>query len=100
MLGPDVKLIIPPQRNAVTGHRPQRKAHIEMNADKGRIAWQKATGYGQRSRGELQIGQFKQVIGPQLKSCKTETQTTQTMRGVTLMNRTTALGPVDFERGT
>ncbi|MEP3332372.1 hypothetical protein [Sedimentitalea sp.] len=49
--GPDVELIIPPPKNAVLGACAARDAHLEMIAEGGRMAWQKATGYGQRSRG-------------------------------------------------
>ena len=59
VLGSDVELIIPPPRNAVMGDCEERNTHIEMIADKGRISWQKATGYAQRSRCEAQIARFK-----------------------------------------
>ena len=64
----------------------------------GRMAWQKATGYGQRSRGEAQIGRYKQVIGPQLRSCKLEAQETETKIAVKALNRMTCLGRAAYER--
>ena len=42
------------------------------------MAWQKATAYGQRSRIEAEVGRYKQIIGPELRSRKLETQTTKT----------------------
>ena len=63
-------MVIPPPKNAVT--RPQssrdptvRDRHIAQIRSSGRMAWQVATGYNQRSRIETQIGRWKGVIGPQ-----------------------------------
>ncbi|MBU3032465.1 IS5 family transposase [Paracoccus marinaquae] len=97
-LGPDVELIIPPPKNAVPGEGPSRNAHIDMIAAHGRIAWQKATGYGQRSRGEAQIGRYKAVIGPKLRDRRMETQTTETQIAVKALNRMTRLGRAVYER--
>jgi hypothetical protein len=49
---PDV--VIPPRASAVPGTKnaeaqSQRDRHIRLIAEKGRMAWQKATGYGRRS---------------------------------------------------
>jgi hypothetical protein len=96
--GSDVELIIPPPKNAVPGDCQARNAHINMITETGRIAWQKATGYGQRSRGEAQIGRYKQVIGPELCSRKLETQTTETKIAVKALNRMTHLGCATYER--
>jgi hypothetical protein len=35
---------------------------------KGRLEWQKATGYGRRSLVETTIGRYKRIIGPQLRA--------------------------------
>jgi hypothetical protein len=56
------------------------------------MAWQKATAYGQRSRIETEVGRYKQVIGPELRSRKLETQTTKTKIAVKAPNRMTHLG--------
>ncbi|WP_209506722.1 transposase, partial [Ruegeria sp. HKCCSP335] len=90
--GADVELIIPPPKNAVPGECAACNAHIDMIANEGRMAWQKATGCGQRSRGEVQIGRCKQVIGSKLRSRKLETQTTETKIAVKALNRMTHLG--------
>ncbi|WP_298934995.1 IS5 family transposase [uncultured Ruegeria sp.] len=98
VLGSDVELIVPPPKNAVPGDCKTRDAHIDMIAKRGRMAWQKATGYGKRSRGEAQIGRYKPVIGPELRSCKLETQTTETKIAVKTLNRMTHLGRATYER--
>ncbi|WP_298938564.1 hypothetical protein [uncultured Ruegeria sp.] len=51
-------MIIPPPKNAVPGERAARNTHIDMIVKGGRMAWQKATGYGQRSRREAQFGRY------------------------------------------
>ncbi|MFV0514757.1 MAG: hypothetical protein ACK5MY_14205, partial [Jhaorihella sp.] len=59
--GPDALLIIPPPKTVIPSNCEARNAHIKMIAEHGRMAWQGATDYGQRSRGEAQIGRYKQV---------------------------------------
>ena len=49
-LRPDVELIIPPPKDAVMGDCAVRNAHIERIAEKGRMAWQRETGYGECNR--------------------------------------------------
>ena len=39
--------------------RHQRERHIQLIAEKGRMAWQKATGYGRRSLVEAAIGRYE-----------------------------------------
>lgn len=96
--GPAVELIIPPPKNAVRGDCDARNAHIDMIASQGRMAWQKAIGYGQRSRGEAQIGRCKQVIGPNLRGRKMETQITKTKIATRALNRMTHLGCAVYQR--
>lgn len=43
-------------------------SHIAQIQTKGRMAWQKSTGYNKRSRAETQMGRWKAVIGPKLKA--------------------------------
>jgi hypothetical protein len=62
------------------------------------MAWQKSTGYNQRSRIETQISRWKAVIGPKLKACNFENQKTEAKIGVHIHNWTTELGRPNFER--
>ena len=41
---------------------------IRAIAEKGRMAWQKATGYGRRSLIETAIGRYKSIIGSRLRA--------------------------------
>jgi hypothetical protein len=49
---------------------------------KGRLEWQKATGYGRRSLVETTIGQYKWIIGPQLRARPFAGQQTEAAIGV------------------
>jgi hypothetical protein len=72
--------------------------HIADIAARGRMAWQKASGYNQRSRGETLMGRWKAVIGPKLKARAFEKQKTEGKIGVRVLNRMTELGRPQFER--
>ena len=66
---PDI--VIPPRAWAVPSAQSaeaqsQRDHHLRIIAEKGRMAWQKATGYGRRSLVETAIGRYKAIIGPKL----------------------------------
>jgi len=62
------------------------------------MAWQKASGYNQRSRGETPMGRWEAVIGPRLKARAFENQKTEAKIGVRVLNRMTELGRPHFER--
>ena len=101
--GETLDVVIPPPKNAVT--RPQsardptvRDRHIAQIRSNGRMAWQAATGYNQRSRIETQIGRWKSVIGPKLKSSGFSRQITEIKVGQKVLNTMTALGRPVFKR--
>ncbi|MGB7269341.1 MAG: IS5 family transposase [Albidovulum sp.] len=101
--GTSIKVTIPPPKNAVLGpdasqNRSTRDRHITDIAAHGRIAWQKLSGYNQRSRIETQIGRWKAVIGHKLKARLFENQKTETKIGVRVLNRMTEFGRPNFER--
>ena len=78
--------------------RSVRDRHIAQIRSNGRVAWQVATGYNQRSRIETQIGRWKGVIGPKLKSRSFSRQITEIKVGQKVLNTMTALGRPVFER--
>ncbi|NEI82223.1 IS5 family transposase [Rhizobium ruizarguesonis] len=101
--GEIVEIIIPPPKTAVAS--PQsvlvpsvRDRHIAEIQTKGRMAWQKSTGYNKRSRAETQMGRWKAVIGPKLKARHFDNQKTEAKIGVRVLNRMTELGRPKFER--
>ena len=70
---PETAIIVPPRSTAVPSEAAeteptQRDRHLERIAEKGRMAWQKLSGYNKRSRVEAAIGRYKQVIGEGLRS--------------------------------
>ena len=48
-----------------------------MIAERGRIAWQKASGYNLRAKVEASIGRYKRVIGDALRSRRDQTEATE-----------------------
>jgi hypothetical protein len=101
--GDAVEIIIPPPKNAIpspqsmTNPTPRDRHIAEIHA-RGRLAWQANSGYNQRSRAEAQIGRWKGVIGPKLKSRTLENQRTEARIGVQVLNIMTKLGRPSFER--
>ena len=101
--GSMIEVTIPPPKNAKLSSNAAkdptaRDCHIAEIAARGRMAWQKATGYNQRSRGETLMGRWKAVIGPKLKARGFENQKTEAKIGVRVLNRMTGLGRPSFER--
>jgi hypothetical protein len=81
-LGEIVDVIIPPPKTAVQSPQSAlgpstRDRHIAEIETKGRMAWQKSTGYNRRSRVETQMGRWKTVIGPKLKARNFDNQTSE-----------------------
>ncbi len=94
---PLVAVVIPPRSTAVpssaAGSIPsQRDQHIHMIQDKGRMAWQKAVGYGRRSHAETAMFRYKAIIGSGLRARTLPAQKTETKVGCPVLNRMTRLG--------
>jgi Transposase DDE domain len=58
---PEAAVIVPPRRTAVMSEMAaitptQRDRHVECIAEKGRMAWQEASGYSRRAKVEAAIG--------------------------------------------
>ena len=102
-LGENVEVVIPPPKTAVLSPQSalgpsMRDCHIAEIETRGRMAWQKSTGYNQRSRIETQMGRWKVVIGPKLKARNFDNQMTEAKIGVHVLNRMTELGRPEFKR--
>ena len=82
----------------VAGNPTTRDRQIAEIKAYGRIAWQKTSGYNQRSRGETLMGRWKAVIRTKLKARSFENQKTEARIGVRVLNRMTELGRPSFER--
>ncbi len=87
---PDV--VIPPRASAVPGTedpdaQSQRDCHIRLIAEKGRMAWQRATGYGRRSLAETAVGRHKAIIGPKLRARGLPAQQGEAAMAAEVLNR-------------
>jgi hypothetical protein len=94
---PEALVIVPPRATAVLSETAetaptQSDRHLQCIADKGRIGWQKGSGYSTRSRVEAATGRYKQVIGEGLPFHKDESLTTEVGVAVYVLNRMLELG--------
>ena len=63
-----------------------------MIAERGRMAWQKASGYDLRAKVEATIGRYKRVIGDALRSRTDETEATEVALAAAALNRMLGFG--------
>src|SRR5215204_5297405 len=94
---PPVTVIIPPRTTAVPSPTAdtapaQRDQHLRMIQDRGRMAWQKAVGYGKRSLGETAVFRYKTIIGRGLRARTLSSQKTEARVACSVLNRMTRLG--------
>jgi transposase len=94
---PEADVIIPPRATAKPGAQAnqaprQRDRHIETIAQRGRLGWQRATGYGRRSLGETAMFRYKTVIGRRLRARSLPGQRVEARMGCVVINRMTQLG--------
>lgn len=94
---PDAVVVVPPRATAVPSETAeteptQRDRHLQCIAEKGRIGWQKMSGYNKRSRVEATIGRYKRVIGDGLRFRNDERRATEVTVAVHVMNRMLELG--------
>src|SRR5271166_2981962 len=89
--GEDTEVVIPPRSTSVpsgvSGPLVQRDRHLKTIMERGRLAWQAATGYGQRSLVETTMGRYKVLIGPRLHGRGFPAQQTEAAIGVAVLNR-------------
>ena len=94
---PNAAVIVPPRSSAVpsetAGTEPtQRDRHLQLIAERGRMAWQKASGYNRRALVEADISRYKRVIGDALRSHTDGRQATEVAIAVGILNRMLELG--------
>src|SRR3954463_5041681 len=94
---PGADVIVPPRSTAVPSATAetvptQRDRHLQLIAEKGRMGWQKATGYNARARAEAAISRFKRVIGDGLHARTDRRRVTEVNVGVHALNRMLELG--------
>ena len=86
-------------RNWADGVTPtQRDLHLRCIAERGRMGWQKASGYGWRALVESDVSRWKRVIGDGLRSRTDGRQETEVAIAASALNRMLDLGRPDYVR--
>ena len=90
-------VVVPPRADAVLSatadtEPTQRDRHIQAIAGKGRMAWQRDSGYNQRAGVEGQFARWKQVIGDGLRFHGDEARATEVAIAAQVLNRMLDLG--------
>ena len=96
---------MPPRATAVPSRTAesaptQRDRHLQLIAEQGRRAWQRASGYTKRARAETAISRFKRVIGDELRWHTEERRATEMDVAVHVLNCMLALGRPNYVRVT
>jgi DDE family transposase len=100
---PAAAVVVPPRANAVPSEAAesaptQRDRHLRCIAERGRIGWQRASGYGWRALVECDIARWKRVIGDGLRSQTDGRQPTEVAIAVGVLNRMLELGRPEYVR--
>jgi hypothetical protein len=90
----NAQVVIPPHKTAVLSAvgNTWRDLHIETIAQKGRVAWQRITGYNFRSYVELAMQRYKRIFGNTMKARALARQKTEGWISASALNRMTSLG--------
>ncbi len=100
---PDAAVIVPPRSSAVPSTTAEiaptkRDRHLRLIAERGRMGWQRASGYNWRALVEADIGRYKRVIGDALRSRTKGRQTTEVAIATASLNRMLELGRPEYLR--
>jgi len=100
---PDAAVVVPPRASAVPSDTAetaptQRDGHLQRIAERGRMAWQNASGYNRRARVEATMSRWKQVIGDELRAHTDERRATEVAVAVHALNRMLDLGRPSYVR--
>ena len=93
----DIRIVIPPKKTAIVDPRArgpwcQRNEAIERIGKIGRRQWRKESGAHQQAHAENGIFRYKRIIGDRLRAQHRESQKTEALIAVNVINRMTALG--------
>ena len=100
---PEAAVVVPPRANAVPSDTAEtaptrRDAHLRCIAERGRMGWQRASGYGSRALVEADISRWKRVIGDGLRSQTDGRQVTEVAIAADVLNRMLELGRPNYIR--
>jgi len=94
---PEAAVIVPLRKDAVPSGAAataptQRDRHLQLIAERGRLGWQKVSGYNRRASAEAAISRYKRVIGDALRSRTDPGRATEVAIAVQVLNRLLELG--------
>jgi hypothetical protein len=100
---PDAAVIVPPRSSAVPSDTAEtaptrRDRHIEAMAERGRMGWQRASGYNRRALVEADVSRWKRVIGDGLRSRTDGRQAAEVAIAAGVLNRMLELGRPEYVR--
>src|SRR5215217_3236541 len=100
---PDAEVIVPPRANAVPSAAAesaptQRDRHLRCITERGRMGWQKASGYNWRALVESDVSRWKRVIGEGLRSQTDGRQASEVAIVADVLNRMLELGRPEYVR--
>ena len=94
---PEAAVIVPPRSNAVPSATAEtaptrRDRHLRSIAERGRLGWQKASGYDRRALAEAAMSRYERVIGDALRSRTDPGRATEVAIAARALNRMLELG--------
>jgi hypothetical protein len=100
---PDAAVVVPPRSSAVPSAAAetaptQRDAHLRCIAERGRMGWQRASGYNWRALVEADVSRWKRVIGDGLRSQTDGRQATEVAIAANVLNHMLELGRPEYIR--
>jgi hypothetical protein len=100
---PEAAVIVPPRANAVPSAAAetaptQRDEHLRCMAERGRMGWQRASGYGWRALVESDVSRWKRVVGDGLRFQTDGRQATEVAIAANMLNRMLDLGRPEYVR--
>ena len=100
---PEAAVVVPPRSSAVPSDTAeimptQRDAHLRCIAERGRMGWQRASGYDWRALVESDIARWKRIIGGGLRPRTDGRQRTEVAIAADALNRMLDLGRPEYVR--
>ena len=100
---PDADVVVPPRSGAVPSGAAetaptQRDRHVQLIAERGRMGWQKASGYNFRALVEADISRWKRVVGDGLRSRTDGRRAGEVAIAAGVLNRMLELGRPEYVR--
>ena len=100
---PGAAVVVPPRSSAVPSDAAEaaptrRDLHIRGITERGRMGWQRASGYNRRALVESDVSRWKRVIGGGLRSRTDGRQATEVAIAADVLNRMLDLGRPEYVR--